>query len=106
MSVTPKTMARQITVAREVRAERVRVARVAPRTRLAYSTTTGVTSPAAQVPMEVWDNVEEDDPHCFVCGRHTDHFAEHDDLVEQGFARYESDGTVTWTQAGWEEYKA
>jgi hypothetical protein len=41
MSVTPKTMARQITVAREVRAERVRVARVAPRTRLAYSTSSG-----------------------------------------------------------------
>jgi hypothetical protein len=30
----------------------------------------------------------EDDPFCFVCGRCTDHFAEHDDLVEQGLAEY------------------
>jgi hypothetical protein len=50
----------------------------------------------------VWD---VDDAHCFVCSRHTDHFAEHDDLVEQGFAQYEQDGSVTWTEKGWNEFR-
>lgn len=41
MTVTPRTAARQITVSRQQREERARVALVAPRTRLAYSTSTG-----------------------------------------------------------------
>lgn len=46
---------------------------------------------------------EEADPHCFVCGRHTDHFAEHDDLVEAGLASYDlADGTVHRTEA-WDD---
>jgi len=28
------------------------------------------------------------EPYCFVCNRSTDHFAEHDDLVEAGLAEY------------------
>ena len=36
----------------------------------------------------------ENDPHCFVCGRHTDHFAEHDDMVAAGTARYDEEGNV------------
>lgn len=31
----------------------------------------------------------EPEPFCFVCGRATDHFAEHDDLVEAGLATYD-----------------
>lgn len=31
-----------------------------------------------------------EDAHCFVCGRHTDHWGEHDDLVELGQALNES----------------
>lgn len=38
---------------------------------------------------------DRDEDHCFVCGRHTSHFAEHDDLVEAGLARYEG-GTTYW----------
>lgn len=30
----------------------------------------------------------DDEPFCFVCGRSTDHVAEHDDLVEEGKAMY------------------
>jgi len=30
----------------------------------------------------------DDEPFCFICNRATDHFAEHDDLVEQGKAMY------------------
>lgn len=37
---TPKDMARHIRVSRNERNEKARLARVAPRTRLAYSTTT------------------------------------------------------------------
>lgn len=39
--------------------------------------------------LQWWDGEVENDPFCFVCGRCTDHFAEHDDLVEAGLARYE-----------------
>ena len=92
MSVTPKTMARQITVSRQERTERARVARVATRTRLAYSTSTG---DAPRVYVDQTPMVEdESEPHCFVCGRHTDHYAEHDDMVEAGTARYGEDGSV------------
>ncbi len=34
--------------------------------------------------------VVELDPHCFACGRHTDHFGEHDGLVAAGLAIYDS----------------
>ncbi len=41
----------------------------------------------------LWDF--EPEPHCFVCGRHTDHFAEHDDLVyDYKVAEYGKDGSV------------
>jgi hypothetical protein len=42
---------------------------------------------------------DEADPHCFVCHRHTDHFAEHDELVDAGLAAYGSDGSVYRTDA-------
>lgn len=45
-----------------------------------------------------WDQYYE--PFCFVCGRATDHFAEHDDLVDQGLASYDRDGYVHVTEAG------
>jgi hypothetical protein len=41
----------------------------------------------------------EYDPYCYVCGRCTDHVAEHDELVELGLARYDR-GDVRWTPAG------
>jgi hypothetical protein len=53
-----------------------------------YSTQTG------DVPPPVFSGIVIDDPHCFVCGRHTDHFAEHDDMVEAGTALYGPDGSV------------
>lgn len=42
--------------------------------------------------------------HCFVCNRHTDHFAEHDGLVEAGLAEYRN-GSVYRT-AEWDDGKA
>lgn len=55
------------------------------------------------VPVE--SDVEDDfmfecDPFCHVCGRLTNHFAEHCDLVEMGYAYYTEDGSVMWTEAG------
>jgi hypothetical protein len=100
MNVTPKTMARQITAAQAERVERARRVRVAPQVRLAFRSETGVVRPEPVMA------VVEDDAHCFICGRHTDHFAEHDNLVEAGYARYEDDGSVTWTEKGWNEYRA
>lgn len=43
--------------------------------------------------------VEADDPHCFVCHRHTDHWGEHDEIVEAGLAAYAADGSVYRTDA-------
>lgn len=37
------------------------------------------------------------DEYCFVCNRVTDHWGEHDALVEVGLARYRDDGTVLRT---------
>lgn len=37
---------------------------------------------------------EAEEIYCFVCSRLTDHFAEHDDLVEAGLAKYGEDGSV------------
>ena len=91
MNATPKTMAGQVRKAHAAQTERERIARVAPRTRLAYSTSTG------QVRRDSQDEQAsqiDDDPFCFVCGRNTDHFAEHDDLVETGKARYGDNGNV------------
>lgn len=39
----------------------------------------------------------EETPYCLVCGRCTDHWGEHDDLVEAGLAEYRSDGSVVKT---------
>lgn len=55
-------------------------------------------------------------PFCFICGRVTDHFAEHDDLVEAGLAEYDGvyvNRTDAWTpaaakaitDASWERYQ-
>lgn len=57
--------------------------------------------PEPVVPTVQW-MVEEPDPHCFVCQRHTDHFAEHDDMVEAGTARYGSDGSVYPVPWAWD----
>lgn len=86
MTVTPATVARQIATAR--------AARVVPfgGDRLAFRSETGVVRPERKPEVPVW--IEEADPHCFVCGRHTDHWGEHDDMVEAGTARYEDDGSV------------
>lgn len=40
----------------------------------------------------------DEDPFCFVCGRCTDHWGEHDDLVEAGMAEYKRDGSVVKTE--------
>lgn len=40
------------------------------------------------------------DDFCAVCGRHTDHFAEHDDLVDLGWASYETTTTYFTTSDG------
>jgi hypothetical protein len=99
MNVTPNTLVSQVAAAR--------AARVVPfgGDRLAFTSQTGVVRPERD-PQTGWTGIVEDDAHCFVCSRHTDHFAEHDDLVEQGFARYEDDGSVTWTEKGWNEFRA
>lgn len=64
---------------------------------IVYSTSTG----SAPVDLRPDAPVQEEDtmtwepePFCFVCSRCTDHFAEHDDLVEAGLAHYGEDGTV------------
>jgi hypothetical protein len=97
MNVTPNTLVSQVA--------RARAERVVPfgGDRLAFTSQTGVVRVVPQnIEPNVWD---VDDAHCFVCSRHTDHFAEHDDLVEQGFAQYEQDGSVTWTEKGWNEFR-
>lgn len=88
MNATPATAARQIRTAR-------RVNRVQS-DRLVYRTVTGEmpTDLRTGQRIERVPVVIEDDPHCFVCHRHTDHYAEHDDMVEAGTARYGEDGSV------------
>lgn len=57
---------------------------------------------------EVFDlaPAEEYDPaFCFVCGRCTDHWGEHDDLVEAGLAEYRDNGSVAKTEQ-WDAEKA
>lgn len=87
MNVTPNTLVSQVA--------RARAARVVPfgGDRLAFTSETGVVRPAPREVVLTLAEMEED-PHCFVCGRHTDHWGEHDDMVEAGTARYEDDGSV------------
>ena len=83
MNITPAVAARQIVAARVERATQY------AGDRLAYSTRTG---DAPRVWVETTPmGMDDHEPHCFVCGRHTDHFAEHDDMVEAGTARYAQD---------------
>jgi hypothetical protein len=70
---------------------------------IVYSTSTGAAPSGALVeesPATFGVPVDVDvDPHCFVCRRHTDHFGEHDALVEAGLAYYTGDGSVHRTDA-------
>lgn len=89
MNASPATVARSIRRNREAAQAVTQDVR-----RLAYTSTTGdapKAAPSIYAPLSV-----EDDPHCFVCGRHTGHFAEHDDLVDAGKARYTENGSVVW----------
>lgn len=63
-----------------------------------YSTTTGEDNGFDQLSSEMLDKLGldaspladiEEYEFCFVCSRATDHRGEHDDLVEQGKARYD-----------------
>lgn len=57
-----------------------------------YTTSTG---DAPAVTLDAYDE------WCYVCSRPTDHRAEHDDLVEEGKARYdEIDGFVYYNPRG------
>lgn len=58
-----------------------------PPRRIDHAATTRPPRPAAVTYID-------DDPHCFVCSRHTDHWGEHDDLVDAGLATYGPDGSV------------
>lgn len=74
---------------------------------LVYSTTTGLDP---MVDVDATDDVDVaydfntiPEPHCFVCGRHTDHYGEHDALVAAGLAEYDlADGSVNRT-AAWDD---
>lgn len=103
MNVTPNTLVSQVAAAR--------AARVVPfgGDRLAFTSQTGVVRPVRVESVPAW--ADEHEPHCFVCGRHTDHFAEHDNLVEAGLAEYVKEdglynGDVVWTEQGWNEIGA
>ena len=86
MNATPATLVRQINTAQ-------RVNRRVTGDVLVYRTQSGDTSLVPRVQ-------QEHEPHCFVCGRHTDHYAEHDDMVEAGTAYYTEDGDVWPTGQG------
>lgn len=49
--------------------------------------------------------IDVDDPHCFVCRRHTDHAGEHSALVEAGLAYYTGDGSVHRSEK-WDDEQA
>jgi hypothetical protein len=53
------------------------------------------------IPRKGGENMELQDREvcCYVCGRATDHWAEHDDLVGLGLAIY-TDAGVEWTDFG------
>lgn len=44
-----------------------------------------------------YDESDYYDEWCFVCGRPTDHRAEHDDLVEQGLASYDRTSGIVYS---------
>lgn len=88
MNATPATLVRQIDTAR-------RVNRRVTGDVLVYRTQSGVTSLVPRL-----GEVEEHEPHCFVCSRHTDHWGEHDDMVEAGTAYYTPEGDVWLTGTG------
>ena len=69
----------------------------------ATHTIEGVTFNGEPLTFEDIDTYDLAEPHCFVCGRHTDHFGEHDDLVEAGVAAYHG-GDVHWTVDGEARY--
>lgn len=54
-----------------------------------YRASSAVRLPVPSAARQVPDPDPLDEPYCFVCGRATDHSAEHDDLVDEGRARYE-----------------
>lgn len=58
---------------------------------LVYSTSTNTPAVDHREPEQVVRAYDDpwDVAFCFVCSRATDHFAEHDDLVEAGLAFYE-----------------
>src|SRR4051794_24723547 len=75
-----------------------------------YTTTTGQTPRGEYVEENptafgVTEDYDAYDPYCFVCSRCTDHFAEHDGLVEAGLAEYSADGSVRKT-AQWDDAQA
>lgn len=51
-------------------------------------------------PFAFVEPVIEPDPYCAVCGRVTDHVAEHDDLVDRGICDYGDFGQVFFVN-GW-----
>jgi hypothetical protein len=65
---------------------------------IVYSTSTG-----QDVPFSACVDLEPED-HCFVCNRHTDHFAEHDALVEAGLAVYGEHGV--YRTSSWDDERA
>lgn len=72
---------------------------------LVYSTQTGLVPeplPEDGEPQYGYDDGYEEQAFCFVCSRPTDHFAEHDDLVESGEALYDNEtGTVYSRRQAW-----
>lgn len=97
MTATPANMVSQIRTAQRVNPS--------PRVRPVFTSETGVQRPSRSPRPGVVAPVVviEDDPHCFVCGRHTDHYAEHDDMVEKGTARYGEDGSVYPVPWHWDD---
>lgn len=89
MNITPRTVNEQIITARVQRAQRP-----------VYTTSTGDMPTDLRSGQRLVVQTHEHDPHCFVCGRHTDHYAEHDDMVEAGTAYYTEEGDVWPTGQG------
>lgn len=73
-----------------------------PMAEVVYTTTTGDRPRDLPCPTHREDLYG---PFCFVCGRPTDHVAEHPGLVEAGLAAYEADGSVVKT-AAWNDDEA
>lgn len=45
---------------------------------------------------------DDTDPFCFVCSRCTDHFGEHDALVEAGLAAYDTESGSVYRTDKWD----